>query len=164
MSTTVRSQLFLPAAVDAGREGVATHAELIAAGMAKSTIMWRIQPGGRWQRLLPGVVLMHSGRPTGRERLLGALAYAGPDSVLTGMSALRLYGLRTADSRRVHVLVPHDRRRQSHAFATVERTRYLPTRDQIRTVGLLPTANLAAYSPRFEPLFSCGLSRRSRVG
>jgi hypothetical protein len=67
-----------------GRERVATHAELLAAGVPESSLMYRIRPGGRWQRLLPGVVLMHTGTPTARERLLGCLAYAGPQSVVTG--------------------------------------------------------------------------------
>jgi hypothetical protein len=72
--------------------------------------MHRIRPDGCWQRILPGVVLMHTGTPTTRERLLGCLAYAGEDAVITGAAALRLYGLRTAPpDGQVQVLVPHDR-------------------------------------------------------
>lgn len=132
-----------PVALDVGRERIATHRELTAAGMAMSTITYRIRPDGRWQRLLPGVVAMHSGRPTTRERLLGALAYAGPDAVLTGMAALRLHGLRTATAGTVQVLVPHGLHRQNHSYVVVERTRHMPAPQDVRAVTGLPTAPLA---------------------
>jgi len=76
-----------------------------------------------WQRVLPGVVVMHSGRPTRRERIEAALMYAGPDAQLTGVEACRERGLRRlpADSG-VHVLVPAERRPSSCGLVTVERT------------------------------------------
>jgi predicted transcriptional regulator of viral defense system len=132
-----------PLLLDIGRERVATHAELVQAGVPISTVMFRIQPGGRWQRLLPGVVLMHSGRPTTRERMLGALAYAGPNAVLSGMAALSLHGLRTAKPGAVQVLVPHERRKQNHGYAVVERTRKFPAPQSIRELNGLPSASLA---------------------
>ena len=46
--------------------------------------MWRISPQGLWQRLLPGVLAAHRGIPTRHERLLAAMKYAGPQSMLTG--------------------------------------------------------------------------------
>lgn len=86
---------------------------------------------------------MHSGRPTTRERLIGALAYAGPDAVVTGASALSLYALRTAPPGPVHVLVGHGQRRQSHGYVVVERTRNLPRDRALREVQGLPTAPLS---------------------
>jgi len=129
--------------LDVGRERVATHAELVGAGIPLSTVTSRIQPGGRWQRLLPGVVVMHTGHPSKRERLIGALAYAGPDAVLSGMAGLELHGLRDIRPGAVQVLVPHDRRRQNHGYVIVERTRKLPTPDTVREIAGLPTADLA---------------------
>lgn len=108
---------------------VATHAELNEAGVPKSTICHRIRPLGPWQRLLPGVVLAHRGTPTRHECRLGALAYGGDTSVLTGLDALAEYGVRSASrllTPRVHILVGHGCQKTSHGFAVVTRTRHLP--------------------------------------
>lgn len=130
--------------VVAGRERVTSRGELLAAGLANSTITHRTGPHGPWQRLLPGVVLLRRGTPTRRERLLGAVTYAGPDSVVTGLAALEVYGLRTArllgdrTGPAVHVLVPHGRRRRPHGFVVVERTRGLPPPRTVRGLPLAP--------------------------
>ena len=132
--------------LDVGRERVASRAELLEAGFANSTISHRIAPDGPWQRLLPGVVLMHRGTPTQRERLLGALTYAGPESILTGLAALELHGIRTArelatgKERPILVLVPRERRRQGHRFVLVERTRFLPEPRLVRGLPVAPPA------------------------
>lgn len=108
-------------------EQVLTHAQLVAAGVSLSTVCKRISRTGPWQRIHPGVVLTHTGTPTRRERLLGALAYAGEGSVLTGSSALSAYGVRALPfDTGVHVLVPHQRRCQSRPGLIAERTRSLP--------------------------------------
>jgi len=109
-------------------ERVVRHCELLELGLPSSTIMWRISPAGPWQRLLPGVLVAHRGIPTRRERLLAALKYAGPQSMLTGTPALTEYGVAAARkaSARPNVLVPHECRRTSHGFVVVERTRNLP--------------------------------------
>lgn len=142
-SPRARTSAIARAAPDAGRERVATHAELVSAGVPLSSLTYRIRPGGSWQRLLPGVVLMHSGTPTWREMLLGALAYCGDDAVLTGLAALQLYGLRTARTTLVHVLVPHQRRRQAHGYVMAERTRRSPVGARAETLEGLPVASLA---------------------
>ena len=108
--------------------------------------MYRIRPGGRWQRLLPGVVLMHTGTPTARERHLGCLAYAGARAVVTGTTALRSYGLRSVarlQCDQIHLLVPHDCRRQSHPGLIVERTRRLPEGSDLHLVRGIPVTPLA---------------------
>jgi hypothetical protein len=123
------------------RERVLTHAELVDAGVPLSTVCKRIRRAGPWQRLHPGVVLAHTGTATRRERLLGALAYAGEGAMLTGASALRVYGVReVAAADEVHVLVPHERRRQSRPGLTIERTRALPPPRLRRGLRLAPPA------------------------
>ncbi len=107
-------------------ERVATHRQLVLIGIARSTIGYRIVPGGRWQRMHPGVVLMHSGRPTWRERVIAAALYAGEGSVISGAAALRLHGLGAIPADNILVLIPESRRRQSHGTATLERSRRLP--------------------------------------
>lgn len=116
------------------REGVVTHAELVAAGMPLSTVCARIRRTGAWQRLHPGVVLTHSGTPTRRERLIGALRYAGPAAVLTGHAGLGLHGHPAARSTPVHLLIDWASRRQARPGLIVERTRALP--EPIRRRGL----------------------------
>lgn len=107
----------------AARERVLTHRELQALGLSMSTITRRIGPLGPWQRLFPGVVLTHSGTPTRREWLLGAIAFAGPDAVITGADALRALGVRDIPLAGIHVLVPHNRQRKSFEMLRVERSR-----------------------------------------
>jgi hypothetical protein len=86
-----------------------------------------MRPGGSWQRLLPGIALLHNGPPTTRDRLTAALLYAGGGAMVTGHMALRLYGVRAARSNAgFHILVPHRRRRASIADVTLERTRRIP--------------------------------------
>lgn len=121
---------------------VASHAELRAAGVPRSTIMSRIQRKGPWQRALPGVVAGHRGVLTRHERRLAALKYAGPGSALTGLDALDLHGVRFAVKRsdRVHVLVPHSSQKTSHGFALVTRSRR-PVGEQSRTgLRVVPAA------------------------
>ncbi|OOC05212.1 hypothetical protein B0293_19485 [Amycolatopsis azurea DSM 43854] len=106
---------------------VVRAAALRAAGVPGRTISRRCGPGGPWQRLLPGIVLLHSGEPTGEQQLQAALLHGRETAVLTGLWALRRHGLeRLPPPRDVHVLVSADRRVTSTGFAHVERTRHLP--------------------------------------
>ena len=96
-------------------------------GMASKVVYQRCLPGGPWRRLLPGVILLHNNDPTPDQLVHAALVYAGPDSLVTGEEACRRYGLRLTPSRepKVHVLIPHQRKRISSGFALVERTERL---------------------------------------
>jgi hypothetical protein len=123
------------------QELVATHAQLVAAGVAISTVTNRIQPSGPWQRLLPGVVLAHSGTATVRERILGALAYVGDGAVITGATALAQYGVRAAPREpTVRLLQPQTRQRSSYNYLAVSRTQRLPDRVMRRGLPLAPVA------------------------
>jgi hypothetical protein len=125
-------------ALEVGREGVASHRELMAAGVARSTIGHRIAPGGRWQRMHPGVVLLHRGVPTRRERLIAALTFAGDGAVVSGAAALALHGLSQLDVEHILVLVAHERRRHSHGTVVIERTRRLPAAVHRSGIPLAP--------------------------
>lgn len=126
----VSSSKFDRYALDAALAGVgrvATHRWLREHGVPLATTTRRIGPAGPWQRLLPGVVLAHRGTPTRRELLLGALAYVGPEAVITGPDALRALGARNVDlPATVHVLVPVSRQRSSFGFVQIERTSRMP--------------------------------------
>jgi hypothetical protein len=118
---------------------VATHAGLQEMGVSTSTITRRIGPGGPWQRLAPGVVLGHLGTPTRHELLLGAMAFCGEDTVVTGLDALRAARLRTsAGNPEVNVLVPIARQRKSYGYIRVERTRRLPEPTVVQGIPFAP--------------------------
>lgn len=107
--------------------GIVRVADLRAAGMSGYAIDHRCAAGGPWQRILPGLVLLHNGIPTQRQRRSAALHYCGEGSVLTGRAALAEHGFSSSESiGDVHVLVPHARRLQSVGFLRVERTRRVP--------------------------------------
>jgi hypothetical protein len=107
---------------------IITRVQVLACGMPQSTLDRYIAPGGRWQRLLPGVYLAVTGTATQDQREMAALLYAGRRSLLTGSAAMRRHRLRPAGPDVVDVLIPWQRRRQSTAFVRVHRTRRMPVR------------------------------------
>ena len=133
-----RRRPYDPAALDdviAVAERVLDHATLKQAGMPASTLVHRIRPDGPWQRILPGVLITHSGHPSRRERLLAAARFCGPESVITGWAALRELGIQAAARHtEVQCLVPETRQRKGHGFVLVERTRRMP--DPVLRQGL----------------------------
>lgn len=106
---------------------VITIAELRARGMTNHAIATRCRPSGVWQRLLRGVVLMTNTRPTRRQRLRAAVAYAGPESMVSGIDAMRAHGIDVPLPPDVLVLTPARRRLTSSSYMTFERTVRLPT-------------------------------------
>lgn len=124
-----------------GRERVIPARELVALGVDERTVYRRCLPGGPWQRLLPGMILLHNLNPTDDQRVAGALLYAGPDALITGVNACRRHGLRPAELPRtddVHVLVPHGHKVKSCEYVTVERTHRLPAPTTRNRVPLAP--------------------------
>jgi very-short-patch-repair endonuclease len=120
---------------------VAHRRDLAALGVDKDRIR-RALRRGRWQEPVPGVVVLHSGPLTRRERHLAALSWAGAGSRLSHTSALRLLGaridepqarLRVAgvrgdyvapeDAGLVQVSVPHGRHLNSVGFVVVHQSR-----------------------------------------
>jgi len=129
--------------------GVARESELIRAGLPGSTTSARCRPGGPWRRLLPGVILTQTGPATDDQRLAAALAYAGPEAVLTGAAACRLYGLRRAPSAvQIHVLVPAERQPATTGFVLVERTTRLPPPQSVRGWQLAPVVRAVLDAAR----------------
>lgn len=131
------------------RDGVVRSAELLQLGMSPSTITYRYRAGGPWQRLLPGVVLTVAGVPTDQQRRRAALIYCGGGSMLTGVSALGLYGARhVPPSPALHMLVPHRRHRASSGFVVVERTVRVPEHRSVHGLPCSPIARAAIDASR----------------
>ena len=71
--------------------------------------------------------------------------------MITGMPGLRLYGLRAADVggwEVPHVLVPHDRRRNAHHFAVIERCRRPPEAVALKDIPVAPVAKCVVDAAR----------------
>lgn len=109
--------------------------------MPPRTAYRRCVPGGRWQRPLPGIVLLTNMPPTRLQLVEAALLYAGENALLTGLEACRWHGLRNLpDKYGVHLLVPADRRLHSTDHVIVERTKRLPKPSWRDGLPLAPVA------------------------
>lgn len=104
-------------------------------GTSERTVYRRCLDGGPWRRILPGVVLLFTGRPTTDQLVHAAIILCGTDTVVTGVEACRRHGLRRGPLRRedaderypeVHVLIPEHKQVRSVGFVHVERTGRLP--------------------------------------
>ncbi|WP_435177114.1 hypothetical protein [Actinacidiphila sp. bgisy145] len=116
-------------------ETVVTFHRLRELGMTAAEIGEYCRPGGRWQQILPGVCLLHSGPPSSEERVRAALLYAAPvgggrGAMVTGLAALALYRFTSVPPLiglpMIDVLVPWQRRLRDAGDVTVHRTRELP--------------------------------------
>lgn len=123
--------------------------QLAQLGVPRRTIATRCSRTGPWSRVLPGVVMLNNGAPNDVQRMDAALRYAGPDSVLTGNAALRLYGVSRAPAMEsVHVLVPADRRRASQRDVVVERTTRIPPPEYLSDFPVAPITRAALDTAR----------------
>jgi hypothetical protein len=101
--------------------------DLKAAGLTAHAINLRCRPGGPWQRIRPGVVLLSPMPPTRAQRLRAAVTYAGPGAVLTGVHALKNHGLPVrTEPPHIHILQPASRRKSGEPDILLERTTRLP--------------------------------------
>ncbi len=113
-----------------------TVAHLETLGVPQGTSYRRCLPGGPWQRLLPGVVLLRTGEPTRRQLVEGALLHCGDQAIVTGVEACRRQGLKRAaqPGERVHLLLPLHLKTTSTGYVLVERTKRMPV--PVRSGGL----------------------------
>jgi hypothetical protein len=111
----------------ASRNGVIRVQQLLRLGVPEGTAYRRCLPGGPWRWLLPGIVLLSNGQPTRQQQIEAALLHGGPQALLTGCDAARLYGLRQVPNNgRIHILVPQARHIRTARFTVVERTVHMP--------------------------------------
>jgi hypothetical protein len=167
MNNTPLSPLSPPTDV---RRRVHTVAQLRAHGVTAAETNERCRPGGPWQQLLPGVVLLHPGPPTDEERLHAVLLYATrertadrvpsqsdaarqtvpaqPEAVLTGLAALSLHGLAGVPPLTaldtIDVLVPRLRRLRSTGCARIVRAAVLPVPWQVMGLPVAPVTRALA--------------------
>lgn len=135
----------------AANDGVITARELERLGVPAVTIYRRCRGGGPWSRMLPGVIRLSNGHPTRNQLVAAALAYAGPDALVTGLEACRRHGIRRGPrqpSDDIHLLVPHAKQLRAYGFVYVERTRRLPGAIRRDAVPLAPVARACIDAAR----------------
>jgi hypothetical protein len=114
------------------QEQVISRSQALACGMTPAAFRQRTEPGGPWQRLLPGVYVTVTGMATRDQREIAALRYAGDRSVITGLTALRRIGIRVPDRDQVTVLVPDGRHVRSTSYVTIWQTIRMPEQVMFR--------------------------------
>jgi hypothetical protein len=96
--------------------------------ITQAQIRHRLEPGGSWQKMLPGVYSTLTGQISPDQLQMGALLFAGPGAVLTGAHAVRRHRLICAGGNEVDVLVPSSCQVSSFGYARIYRTRRMPGR------------------------------------
>ena len=116
---------FTPAlrALIAGQDGVVATWQLGRHGIGRSAVQHRLARG-HWQRILPGVLLTHSGQPTRRQRVIAAQLWGGPEAAIDGACACHRFGLTVSsfDQCQVHLVAPFGSSLRSRSFIHVRRT------------------------------------------
>lgn len=108
------------------QHGVISRHQALDCGMTPGTLRCRTAGGGPWQRLLPRTYLAATGTPTGAQREIAALTYAGGDSVITGAAALRHHGIQAPPTDVITVLIPARRAVRSTDTVRIWRTARMP--------------------------------------
>lgn len=115
------------AALAADQNGLITRSQASGAGISDGAIRHAIAPGGRWQRVLPGVYATFTGPLTMRHRLTALVLAAGEGACVSAVAACRVHGLRyLPPTAPTVVLVPAERRVVLPSTVRVVRTRRLP--------------------------------------
>ena len=127
---------------------VISRSQALACGVPRSTVNAWSASGGKWQKMLPGIYLTVTGKPTAEQRQVAALLYAGSASVITGPTAIRLHRLRSPGPDTIDVLVPWTVKRQSIGFIRVHRTRRMPPFFTTGAVRFARVARAAADAAR----------------
>ncbi|KQY47367.1 hypothetical protein [Cellulomonas sp. Root137] len=118
------------------QEAVVTSAQLHAWGVGRAVVSRRVAHGD-WQRLWRGVIALHSGAITWRERARGALLYAGDGAALSHSSAAFVHGIVSTPGPRIVVSIPAHRAVSPQPGLGLRRRRTMPhAGGRIRAVGV----------------------------
>jgi hypothetical protein len=124
------------------QDSIITRAQLLNLGVSRAAIRHRLVEGRRWQVVLPGVYATFTGPLATPHRLRATLLWGGSGAVLTGATAMQLWGLRYGpNTALVYVLVPSTRYVSSRGFVRVQRSSRMP--QPVRLHGRYPTVPAA---------------------
>lgn len=135
--------------VAARQHGVITRSQCHALGLDDTRLSRATKPGGRWQRVLPGIYCVFTGPLTSLQLMTAALFFGGPSAQLTGVTALVLYGcVYVPDDSRVHLLVASGVRRATRPGIRLHRTGHLPPARLRRGMPVSPADRAAIVAAR----------------
>jgi hypothetical protein len=115
------------------QDGVLTRQQALHGGMTEDQWQWRLD-SCRWQPLLPGIVVVHTGPVSLRQMCWAAVLVAGPGACLSGDAALVELGLSVGPLRVLHVAIPYGRSATQRVLAP---SGCAPVRVQPRRVSRL---------------------------
>jgi very-short-patch-repair endonuclease len=101
------------------QDGVLARRQALRGGLTEDQWQWRLD-SSRWQPLLPGVVVTHTGPVTPRQQCWAAVLVAGRGACLSGDAALSTSGMPLGELSAIHVAVPEDRLVVARVLAPVE--------------------------------------------
>lgn len=105
----------------AHQHGLVTRHQLYARGLSPSAVAWRLHRGWTW--VLPGVIACSTTPLTGRQRMIAAVLYGGPEAAIGSLTAAAWHGvLAAAVDPRVHLTVPAGRNLAGSAQLVITRT------------------------------------------
>jgi len=116
--------------------GYFTAKQALEAGMARTTLRHHARPGGRFERIRPGLYRLRHFPSTAHEHVVAAwLPLRNSEAVVSHESALDLYGLSDVIPRAVHLTVARTRRGQRPRAGVHFHTReHPPGRSELRVL------------------------------
>jgi hypothetical protein len=103
----------------ADQNDVISRVQARRGGLSEDQWQWRLDTG-RWQSVLHGVAVAHSGEVTDRQRAWAAVLYAGEGARLSADAALIELGMRLPTPREIHVVSSREVAPQVFAHAPNE--------------------------------------------
>ena len=91
------------------QDGVISRRAARLGGLSEDAWQWRLD-SGRWQGVLPGVAVAHSGQVTALERSWAGVLHAGEGAALSGDAGLISLGAALPEPAVVDVAIPEQRR------------------------------------------------------
>lgn len=136
-------------AVAAQQNGVISRRQCLELGMRDTQLSRAVRPGGRWQRVLPGVYGVVTG-PLGQASLVTAgVLLGGPASQVTGLVALTWYGCTYVPrAAQLDLLIRWETRRRSTGYVRFHRTRRMPPAHVRGGVPLSPVERATLLAAR----------------
>ncbi|MBC7372527.1 MAG: hypothetical protein H7323_00860 [Frankiales bacterium] len=145
------------------QDAVITRRQARGAGMSEDQWQWRLDTG-RWQSVLYGVAIAHSGVLTDRQRSWAAVLFAGAGCYLSADAALIEHGMTLAAPVVLHVATPATRHMTPQAFVDDRVRRVRPHRmavldewiHPLRTPRLLRVAPAVLHAAAWAPTDRAG--------
>src|SRR5947209_143782 len=105
------------------QDGVLTVQQATSCGYTRGSVQHLVDRG-RWQRILPGVLLTQDHSPTRRQRTFAAALWAGPSAAIDGACACIWHGIDVPEpaDRTVHLVVPYSSNLRSTSYVRIRRS------------------------------------------